>query len=121
MAYAGSMVNRSGKKMPPVRIKQRPNQGEVLQGLHQVFIDLLRTELDTALVLARLSHNRVRRGFRERAREMASGVCIAILTQLSEMRIGSQDRLWVEKRLKEIECLLIQGLLKESPNLKNLS
>jgi hypothetical protein len=121
MAYAGSMVNRSGKKMPPVRIKQRPNQGEVLQGLHQVFIDLLKTELNTALVLARLSHNPVQRGFSQRAREMASRICIVILTQLSEMRIGTQDRHWVEKGLKEIECLLVQGLLEESPNLKNLS
>jgi len=114
------MVKQPAKKKPPVRIEQGPNRGEHLQRLHQVFIDVLRTKLDTALVLAQMSQNRVYRGFSQRARELASRISITVLIQLSERRIGTQDRLWVEKKLEEIDRLLIEGLLKEYPDFKYL-
>jgi hypothetical protein len=103
LEHGPRMMKKSRKKKSPPHIKQYPNQGEVLPGLHQLFIRLLRTELNTALVLAHLSHNPMHQGFRERAKEKASQICIAILIQLSEARISTQDRLWVDEKLKEID------------------
>jgi hypothetical protein len=109
------MVKRSGKQGTPARIKQHPGaraakaseelsqQDAAFQRLDQLYIDLLRIELDTALTLAHMSRGPMKPDFCQRANARSYAIRNVVLEQLSKMQLGELDQQWIDQKIKEIE------------------
>jgi hypothetical protein len=76
------------------------------QRLQQLYVDLLNTKLKTALILAQMKCNQKDLESREQTKKRAFAICSFIREQLLKVPLDTQNRQWVDEKLKEIERLL---------------
>jgi hypothetical protein len=121
------MAKRLNNKQPPTRVIERPSAiatkstgvgidtDGLSQGQQQVILDLLRTKLDRALILAHLKRNQIDEESREQTTKRALAICRFMREQLSKVPLDTQNTRWADEKLKEIEQLLEEAPINENP------
>ena len=112
------MVKRLDNKMPPTAVMECPNAivtKSTLEGigtdilsqrLQELYVGLLTTKLETALVLAQRMGYQIDPESRGQTKKRAFATCRFIREQRLKVPLDTQNSRWVDEKLEEIERFL---------------